>query len=115
MKFKSAVAPLLLYILITGCASSSIGIRTGNSSTMHESTPPGNAYSRASIQAEVRPGAYFGLLFLGYILTGIHDDYWRWSYGASSRKPPELAEERTVIERDCSQVLGPFYANLRCK
>ena len=116
MKFRLAVATALTAILLTGCAGTAVGLRSTNSPSMGGSLPPpGTSYSSASIQAEVRPNAYFGLLFLGYVMSGVADSYQRWSDGPGGRKPPELAEDRAVVERDCSQPLGPLYANLRCR
>jgi hypothetical protein len=116
MRFKAAVAALTITVLVVGCASTTIGVRSTNSPSIPGSTPAsGSAYGSAAIQADVTPGALVGLVFLGYFMTGIQDNYRRWSYGSFSRKPPELSEDRTVVERDCSQPLGPLYANLRCR
>ena len=118
MRFKLAIAVVVIPMLLTGCASTTIGLRSTNSPSLGGSAPPpGSSYSYSSvaIQADVSPGAYFGMIFLGYMMTGFQDNYRSWSYGASSRKPPELAEDRAVVERDCSQPLGPLYANLRCR
>jgi hypothetical protein len=116
MKFKLAIAVVVISMLLTGCASTTIGLRSTNSPSMPGSTPaPGSSYSLAAIQADVTPGVFFGLVFLGYLAAGVQDDYLRWRYGSSSRQPPELAEDRAVVERDCSQPLGQIYANLRCK
>ena len=116
MKFKLAIAVVVIPMLLTGCASTTIGLRSTNSPSMPGSTSAsGSSYSSVAIQADVTPGAFFGLVFLSYLVAGVQDDYLRWRYGSSSRKPPELAEGRAVAERDCSQPLGPLYANLRCK
>ncbi len=116
MKFKLAIAVAVIPILLTGCANTAIGLRSTNSPSLPGNTPAsGSFYNSAAIQAEVTPGAFFGLVFLGYLVSGVHEDYLRWRYGSSSRKPQELAEDRAVVERDCSQPLGPLYANLRCK
>ena len=116
MKFKLAIAVAVIPTLLAGCAGTTIGLRTTNSPALGgNAAPPGTSYSSAAIHAEVRPNTYFGLVFLGYIMMGIQDNYLRWRDGSSSRKPPELAEDRAVVERDCSQPLGPLYANLRCK
>lgn len=116
MRFKSAIATLTTTVLLAGCVSTTIGLRSTNSPSMPGSTPAlGSSYSAAAIQADVTPGVFLGLVFLGYLAAGVHDDYLRWRYGSSSRKPPELAEGRAVAERDCSQPLGPLHANLRCK
>jgi hypothetical protein len=116
MKFKPAIAVALIPMLLAGCAGTSIGLRSTNSPSLGGSAPPlGSSYGSAAIQADVSPGAFLGLVFLGYLFSGFPDDYRRWSYGFPSRKPPELAPDRSVVERDCSQPLGPLYANLRCK
>ncbi|HEY5290997.1 MAG TPA: hypothetical protein VIJ43_01645 [Burkholderiales bacterium] len=116
MQIKLLIAAAVVFTLLTGCAGTAIGLRTTNSPSLGGSALPlGSSYSSAVIQADVSPNAYFGLVFLGYIMSGIHDNYRRWSEGFSSRKPPELAEDRAVAERDCSRPLGPLYANLRCK
>ena len=118
MKFKSAIATVVTALLLIGCAGANIGLRSTNSPTLAGSAPaPGSYYYGGSvgISADVSPGAYFGLVFLGYMISGIQDNFRSWSYGAYPRKPPEMAEDRAVAERDCSQPLGPLYANLRCK
>jgi hypothetical protein len=118
MKFKLAIALVVTALLLTGCAGATIGLRSSNSPSLGGGAPPpGSSYSYSSVavQADVSPGAYFGMMFLGYVMTGIQDNYRSWSYGAPLRKPPEMAEDRAVAERDCSQPLGPLYANLRCK
>ncbi|TAK72386.1 MAG: hypothetical protein EPO19_02070 [Betaproteobacteria bacterium] len=116
MKFKSAIAVVGTTLMLTACAGTAIGLRSTNSPSIPGSTPAiGSSYGSAAIQADVTPGAFFGLVLLGHLVSGVHEDYLRWRYGSSSRKPPELAEDRTIAERDCSQPLGPLYANLRCK
>src|SRR6266568_3409150 len=114
MKFERAIAMTVVFALLAGCASTTVGLHSTNSPSMPGSTPPvGGPHSSVAIQADVRPGAFLGLAFLGYLAAGVHDDYVRWRYGSVSRTPPELAEGRDVAERDCSQPLGPLYANLR--
>ena len=116
MKFKSAIAALIVPLALAGCAGTSIGLRSTNSPSLPGSAPaPGGFYNSAALQAEVTPAALVGLLLLGYLAAGAQDDHLRWRYGSSSRTPPELTEGRAVDERDCSQPLGPLYANLRCK
>ncbi len=116
MKFKLAIAAVFALLLLAGCAGTAVGISSSNSPSMGASRPPlGVSRSSAGIQAEVRPNSYFGLMFLGYVMIGATDAYRHWSEGPGWRKPPELAEDRAVAERDCSQPLGPLYANLRCK
>jgi hypothetical protein len=115
MKFKLAIAGVTTFMLLTGCAGTAVGLSTTNSPSLGGSLPPpGTSYSSAAIQAEVRPNIYFGVLFFGYVMTGVADTYQRWSDGPSWRKPPDLDEGRAIADRDCSQPLGPLYANLRC-
>jgi hypothetical protein len=115
MKFKLAAAALCATVLLAGCASTTIGLSSTNSPTLTGAPAPGGSFSLVSINAEVTPGAFFGLALLGYLMGGVQDDYRRWSSGASSRAAPDLAEDRAIAERDCSQPLGPLYANLRCR
>ncbi len=118
MKFKSAVALAAVFVLLPGCANPTVGLRSGNSPSPGVSAPPpGTSYSSGSLalQANVSPGAYVGMLFLGYLISGAQYNYWRSDDGASTRRPPELAADRSVAERDCSQPVEPLYANLRCK
>lgn len=116
MNFDWTITALATLILLAGCAGTTIGLRSTNSPSMPGSTPaPVNSYSSAAIQADVTPAAFFGLVFLGYLAASVQDDYLHWRYGSSSRTPPELTEDRGVTWRDCSQPLGPLYANLRCK
>lgn len=116
MKFESAVSALIAPILLAACAGTSVGVRSGNSPSPGGSAPaPGSSYSTAAIQADLTPGAFFGLVFLGFLVSGVEDDKRRSSHGPTGRTPPEMAEDRAVVERDCSQPLGPLYANLRCR
>ena len=116
MKFKSATVALTATLFLAGCAGTTIGLRSTNSPSMPGSMPAaGSSYGSAAIQADVTPGAFLGLVFLGYLAASVQDNYRHWNYGSFSRQPPKLAEDRAVVERDCSQPLGPLYANLRCK
>ena len=118
MKLRLAIAAAAGVLLLSACAGSSIGLRSTNSPSIGVSTPPpGSAYYSGSvaIQADASPGVYFGMILLGYIMTGIQDNFQTWGYAPYSRRPPEMAEDRAVVERDCTQPLEPQYANLRCK
>jgi len=116
MRFRLAFALLVTAVLLTGCATTSVSLRTTNSPVLGGSAPvAGSPYASAAIQAEMSPNAYFGLFFLGYLMAGIQDNYRRSSDGSSSREPPELAEGRAIAERDCTEPLGQLSANLRCK
>ena len=116
MKIGLASVALIGAILLPGCAGTSIGLRSTNSPSLPASAfPAGSSGSPVAIQAEVNPGTYFGLVFLGYIMTAMQGEYPRWRYDPSPGRPPELDEDRSVIERDCSRPLERPYANLRCK
>lgn len=110
------LALLITPVLLTGCATTSVSLRTTNSPALGGSAPSaGSPYASAAIQSEVSPNVYFGVFILGYMMAGIYDSYLRLSGGAFSRKPPELAGDRAIAERDCSQPMGQVSANLRCK
>jgi hypothetical protein len=115
MRFKSATAALTGAVLSAGCASATIGLRSTVPPSMQGALPSAGSYSSAAIHAEASPNAYFSLLFLGYIAAGIQDNYPGWSYGSAWRKPPPLAEDRAITERDCSRPMEAPSANLRCK
>jgi hypothetical protein len=115
MRFKSATAALTGVFVLAGCASATIGLRSTAPPPMQGALPPGGSYSSAAIHAEASPNAYFSLLFLGYVAAGIQDNYPGWSYGPAWRKPPQLAEDRAITERDCSRPMDAPSANLRCK
>ena len=116
MKYKLAIAMAFTLMQLAGCAGTTIGLRSTNSPSMPGGTSAvRSSYSSAALQADVTPGAFFGLVFLGYLAAGVHDDYLRWRHDPSWRKPPALAEDRAVAERDCSRPMEPTSANLRCK
>lgn len=99
---------------LAGCASTSFGLRTGSSPTLPGSAPAvGTSYQTAAVQAEVSPGAYFGLVMLGYLIVSMQEQF--GFRGPDWRRPPEMAEDRSVVERDCSAALAPPVENLRCK
>ncbi len=103
-------------MLFTGCAGSSVSLRSTNSPALGASAPTaGSSYASAAIQAEVSPNAYFGVFILGYLMAGIHDHYLGPGSGTFWRKTPEPAADRAIAERDCTQSLGLLSANLRCK
>ena len=116
MKFMRTPAVLFTAALFAGCAGGTIGVRSGTAPSLRGSAPaPGTSYSSAAIRAEVNSNAYFGLLFLGAFAAGVEDDYLSWRYGPERRKPPQLAEDRAIAERDCSRPMAAPSANLRCK
>jgi len=114
MKSRLAAAAIAA-MLLAGCASTGISLSSTNSPSLSGAQATAVSYSSVWVNAEVTPGAFFGLALLGYIVAGVQDDYRRWSSGASWRTAPELVEDRAIAERDCSQPLGPLYANLRCR
>ena len=71
--------------------------------------------SGRQVHAELNSNAYFGLLFLGYFAAGAEDSRMSSSDGPGWRKPPQLAADRAIVERDCSQPMSTPSANLRCK
>lgn len=116
MKSTAAIAALLSAALLAACAGTSIGVRSGTAPSMRGSAPaPGTSYSSAAVRAEVNSNAYFGLLFLGVFAAGVEDDFLSWRDGPERRKPPQLAEDRAIAERDCSRPMAAPSANLRCK
>jgi len=116
MRFAPAIAAVSALVLLAGCTSATLGLHGADSSALRGPVPAqGSAYNSASIYAEARPNAYFGLLFLGYLAVGAQDGYSSPDYGASGRRPPQLAEGRAIAERDCSQPLEIPSANLRCR
>lgn len=116
MKFASTLAALIVAVLLSGCASTQISLRSGSAAPTRSSAPvPGSSYSSAAIHAEARPNAYFALLFLGYFAAGVQDSYLRWNYGPAWRDPPQLAGDRAIAEHDCSRPMQRPSANLRCK
>src|SRR3972149_8062950 len=97
MKFASAIAALIPAILLAGCAGTTIGLHGTNSPALGGGAPAaGSSYGSAAIHAELRANAYFGLLFLGVIAAGIHDNYLRWSDGPAWRKPPQQDAGRAL-------------------
>jgi hypothetical protein len=113
MKSRLAILPLIA--ALAGCAGANVGLRAGDQSLMRSAVAPGTSYSYAAVQAEANPNAYFGMFFLGSYLLGAQGDLRHWDQRASGRRPPEMAAERSVVERDCSKPLGQIEANLRCK
>ncbi len=116
MSSKTTIAALIAAVLLAGCANSTINLRTTNSPSMPTNTlPPGSSYSSAALQADVSPGTYFSVLLFGYLLAAFQDEYRSWRYGPSWRKPPELDNDRSIVEQDCTQPMDRPSANLRCK
>jgi hypothetical protein len=116
VKSIPAIAALLAAIALAGCAHTAVGLRAGSPATAGGGTPaPGSAYRSAAVHVEASPNAYFGLLFLGYVAAGVHGSYQRGSDPPAWREPPQLAEGRAIVERDCSQPMETPSANLRCK
>ncbi len=115
MKRSAAFAALLACVLLAACAGTTIGLRSGSPPLRAGAPAPGMSYGTAAMRAEVNANVYFGLLFLGAFAAGVEDDYLSWRYGPGGRKPPPLAADRAIAERDCSQPLPAPSANLRCK
>ena len=115
MKVKAAIAALILPGLLAGCASSSVGLRAGASSSVQSAAPPGTSTSAVSIRAQGSPNPYFGMILVAPILFGSGNDDRRFSVWPSARKAPDMAEGRAIAERDCREPLGQIEGNLRCK
>ncbi|TSA18071.1 MAG: hypothetical protein D4R74_01765 [Betaproteobacteria bacterium] len=114
MNPQRAVTSLVGLVLLAGCAGTTVGVRTSAAPSMRGSAPVvGTSYNSAAIHAELSPNAYFGLLFFGAFAAGVEDK--SRLRGPSWRDPPQLAEDRTVVERDCSLPMEAPSANLRCK
>ncbi|MFH1603058.1 MAG: hypothetical protein ABIH03_04040 [Pseudomonadota bacterium] len=117
MSAKRITAALSAAILLAGCANTSIQLRSTNSPSIPGSIAPSgtSSYSSAAFQADVSLGAFLSLLLLGHVLAGFQDDYRDWHYDLSGRRPPELAEDRNIVDMDCSQPVDRPSANLRCR
>ncbi len=115
MKFGLATAALIGANLLAGCAGTTIALRSTNSPSIGGALPPGSSSGSAAIQADVTPGAFVGVLLLGYLAVGVQDDYLGWRYGRAGRNSPQLDEDRAIAERDCRQPMQRPSANLRCK
>jgi hypothetical protein len=114
MKSKLPASTVAAALILCGCASASrIGLSGANSSSARPVPSPGSSYSTASVRAETGAGAYFGVAVIGFMAIGVQDAN-RRGYGPA-RQPPELAEGRAIVERDCSQPMAQPQANLRCK
>jgi len=115
MKFGLAAAALIGAGLLAGCAGATIGLRSTNSASIDGVPPPGAFYDSAAVQAEMLPGAFVGVLLLGYFADGIEGNHLDWRDGRGRSNPPPMAEDRTIAERDCSRPMEIPSANLRCR
>ena len=116
MRFRLLAATLGAAVLLAGCAGARIGLSSEAAPAMRGSAPPpGTSYSSATVRAEAGGNAYFGLLFLGAFAAGVEDPSMSSRYGRGWRKPPPLAGDRAIDERDCTEPLQAPSANLRCK
>ncbi|MBE0615544.1 MAG: hypothetical protein IH604_17900 [Burkholderiales bacterium] len=116
MKFRTALAATATTILLAGCAGTAIGLRSGSADGVRGGAPePGTSYSSAAVNASIGANGYFSLLFLGAMAAGAYDGHSGWGVGPAERKPPQLAEDRSIVERDCSLPMPQTGANLRCK
>ena len=115
MKFNLATAALIGAGLVAGCACTTIAVRSTNSPSIGGALPPGSSSGSAAIQADVTPGAFIGLLLLGYLATGVPDRFSGWRDSRAGRDSPQLDQDRAIAERDCSRPMQQPSANLRCK
>jgi hypothetical protein len=115
MKFGLAAAALIGAGLLTGCAGTTMGLRSANSASIGGAPPRGGFYNSAAIQAELAPGAVAGVLLLGYLAAGTEGEQPDRRYGRAGSEPPPMAEDRSIAVRDCSRPMQVPSANLRCR
>ena len=116
MSYRTDIAVLAAAFLLLGCANADIRLRSGSSSAAGAGTPAsGTSYATAVIRADVRPGGFFALLLFGHFMAGYEGDYRDGRDFLSGRRPPELAEDRNVVEMDCRLPMERPTGNLRCK
>ena len=117
MKSKPVMAILISAAVLAGCAGANNTLNAGGPySTPGIAPAVGTAYSSGFVYGEASSNAYIGVLMLGLVAAGVHDDYLSSTYGTSAaRVPPQLLEDRAITERDCSQPMEAPSANLRCK
>ena len=116
MRSGTSTAALTAVLLLAGCANTSIQLRSTNSPALPAGiAPPGASYSSAVFQADVGIGAYLSILLFSHLLAGFEDDRRDWRLGSMGRRPPELAEDRNIVDMDCSQPVDEPSENLRCR
>jgi len=115
MKFGLAVAAVTGAVLLAGCAGGAIGLRSNNLSLSGGALPPGGSYSSAAIRAKASASAYIGLFLVGVYAAAAEDNHPSWRDEFGWRRPPQMAEDRTIVERDCSRPMQTPSANLRCR
>lgn len=115
MKFGLAAAALISTGLLTGCAGTTMALRSANSASIGGAPPRGAFYNSAAIQAELASGAIAGVLLLGYFAAGTEDERPAWYYGRAGSKPPPMAKDRSIAVRDCSRPMPTPSANLVCR
>ena len=102
---RSRIAATLLVLALAGCNGGNYGYAVNVSSMAAPAPPPPNA--SLSVTTTSSGSGFFGALFaLGMI--GV----------ASGLLPiygPEMDPERRVVERDCTQPIEDYSANLRCR
>ena len=116
MNYKTGTVAMAAAILLAGCASPGIYLRSTNSPSMPAGAmPSGSSYSSAVIQADLNLGAYVGLLLFSSFLANFEHDFRYRRESAIMRNPPELAADRNIVEMDCTQPVDRPTGNLRCK
>ena len=116
MKPALATAVLSAAVLLAGCAGARVGLNSSGGAAVPRGAPAaGTTYSSGTVRAEGTPNAYFGALFLGLVAAGMYGDFQDWNQAFPGRRPPELAEDRAIAERDCTQPMDTPSGNLRCK
>jgi hypothetical protein len=106
---------LVAALVLAACASDGLNARGTNSPHGYAPPAPGTSNSSGVIYVDANANGYFALAVMGLVAAGVYDDYFTWNYGATERKPPQLAGDRAIVERDCSVPMEASSANLRCK
>ncbi|HUX24228.1 MAG TPA: hypothetical protein VMV87_06375 [Burkholderiales bacterium] len=115
MRFGLAAAAVTGAVLLAGCAGGAVGLRSTNLTLIGGVPPPSGSYHAAAIQAQASASAYIGLFLLGVYAAAAEDDHPSWRDGLDWRRPPQMAEDRAIAERDCSRPMRTPSANLRCR
>jgi hypothetical protein len=109
------MAALVAALALAGCASDGLNARGTTSAHGSVLPAPGTSHSGGVIYVDVDANSYYALAVMGLVAAGMYDDYLSWNYGFPGRKPPQLAGDRAIVERDCSVPMEATSANLRCK
>ena len=106
MKLHLLAAAATSVFLLTGCAGAAIGLRSSNVNLSAGAAAPGAAYSSAAIRAQASSSAYIGMFLLGVYAVAAEDNGAAWRDEFGGRRPPQMAEDRAIAERDCSRPIS---------